>query len=329
MMIDVDVKALIVFKSVYETGCCSETSRLYDISNSKVSRYLASLRDYYKDSLFIRKKEGFIPTARSRAIYPKICEITELLTQISFNENSITAKKECVIAVPPTLSVGLPEFVDTELGSCSHNISIHIKHVRPQTCEDMLQGGMCLAVVQDNDPRIQEFLRRHKSALMSTPIGLGQFVYVVAREDHPVWCSALTLADISNYPFMVTAIEGFNDLLDPFEVYCEQHKLPLGTIHKTHSLAGLITKLRSSDAISFLGTRCAADFVGIVHGLKAVKMCSQQYEQLHSILPKPSYSLLSRRDHSCDCPKGFVMAIEEFILNQISHQDTIDTLSHP
>lgn len=318
MMIDVDVKALAVFKSVYETGCCGETSRLFQISNSKVTRYLSSLREYYQDSLFIRKKEGFIPTARAKAIYPKVCEITDLLAKISIDESCSKPKKECTIAVPPTFSVGLPEFIDSELESCILSTSTHIKHMRPQTCEDMLQGGMCLAVIQDDDARIQESLTRHKSTLMATPIGTGQFVYIVASEEHPIWFSGLTLADIAAYPFIVTAIEGFNDVQDPFEVYCEQHGLPLSSVYKTHSLAGLITRLRSSDAISFLGTRCAAEFIDMVHGLKAVKMESQQYELLHSVLRKPSYSLLSRRDHACNCPAGFVEGIKSFIYEQIS-----------
>lgn len=319
-MIDVDVKALVIFRSVYETGCCGETSRLYRISNSKVTRYLSSLRNYYQDSLFIRKKEGFIPTARAKAIYPKVCEITNLLHQISVNEACVKPKKECTIAVPPTLSVGLPEFMDTELESCSLSTSTHVKHVRPQTCEDMLQGGMCLAVIQDDDTRIQESLQRNKSTLMASPIGTGEFVYIVARDEHPVWFSGLTLADIANYPFVVTAIEGFNDIQDPFEVYCEQNQLPLSSIYKTHSLAGLITRLRSSDAISFLGTHCAADFVGMVHGLKAVKMSAEQYELLHSVLSKPRYSLLSRSDHACNCPEGFVNGIKSFIAAQIAEQ---------
>ena len=319
-MIDVDVKALVIFRSVYETGCCGETSRLYRISNSKVTRYLSSLRNYYQDSLFIRKKEGFIPTARAKAIYPKVCEITNLLHQISVNEACVKPKKECTIAVPPTLSVGLPEFMDTELESCSLSTSTHVKHVRPQTCEDMLQGGMCLAVIQDDDTQIQESLQRNKSTLMASPIGTGEFVYIVASEEHPVWFSGLTLADIANYPFVVTAIEGFNDIQDPFEVYCEQNQLPLSSIYKTHSLAGLITRLRSSDAISFLGTHCAADFVGMVHGLKAVKMSAEQYELLHSVLSKPRYSLLSRSDHACNCPEGFVNGIKSFIAAQIAEQ---------
>ena len=320
-MIDVDVKALVIFKSVYETGCCGETSRLYEISNSKVTRYLASLREYYQDSLFIRKKEGFIPTARAKAIYPKICQISELLLQISVSDICLTPKKECTIAVPPTLSVGLPEFIDTDLESCVLSTSTHIKHVRPQTCEEMLQGNMCLAVIQDDDEQIQALLSKHKSVLMATPIGVGQFVYIVASEEHPIWFSGLTLADIAEYPFIVTAIEGFNDVQDPFEVYCEQNGLPLSSVYKTHSLAGLITRLRSSDAISFLGTHCAADFVGMVHGLKAVKMCAQQYELLHSVLKRPSYSLLSRCDHACNCPEGFVDGIRSFIYQQIERQD--------
>ncbi|WP_299802797.1 LysR family transcriptional regulator [uncultured Shewanella sp.] len=317
-MIDVDVKALVIFKSVYETGCCGETSRQFRISNSKVTRYLSSLREYYQDSLFIRKKEGFIPTARAKAIYPKICEISELLSDISVTEICLTPKKECTIAVPPTLSVGLPEFIDCELESCSLSASTHIKHVRPQTCEEMLQGGMCLAVIQDDDHGTQEALKRYKSTLMATPIGTGQFVYIVAREEHPVWFSGLSLVDIAHYPFVVTAIEGFNDIRDPLEAYCEQNQLALGSVYKTHSLAGLITKLRSSDAISFLGTHCAADFVGVIHGLKAVRMCAEQYELLHSVIGKPSYSLLSRCDHACNCPEGFVGGIKAYILEQIT-----------
>lgn len=317
-MLDVSFKALLVFKSIYETGCCSYVSKRYSISSSKVSRYLSVMRLHYKDSLFIRKKSGFIPTEKSKLIYPKICEIIDLYYDIDISEPSSHSECEYIIAVPPTLSVGLPEYIDDELTLISKQATVNIKPLRDGVCDDIIQGSVSLAIIQDESKEVRECLNKHKDVLISKPVGVGQFVYLVAGDKHPIWHSEINLENIATYPFVVTAISGFNDKVDPFSVYCCEHGLDLRVVHKTHSLAGLINKLKLSDSISFIGTQCAVDFISMIRGIKVLKLPHTEYIRLHSMANRPSYSLVYHQALEHDFPVGFMTSLSHFILGQIS-----------
>ena len=317
-MLDANFKTLLVFKSIFETGCCSDVSKLYGISNSKVSRYLSVMRLYYNDSLFIRKKSGFIPTEKAKLIYPKICEIINLYHGICITDASLNLTYEYNIAVPLSLSVGLPEYIDDELSHVSNLVTVNVKPLRDGVCDDILQGSISLAVIQDEGKEVRDFLHKHKDALVSTKIGVGQFVYVVACESHPIWNEDITIEDIAAYPFIVTAIPGFNDGLGPFGVYCHEHGLELRIVHKTHSLAGLINKLKLSDSISLVGTQCAVDFISMMSGLKVLKMKHSEYVRLHLTVNMPSYYLVYRQNQAHTFPMGFMDSLSDYILGQIS-----------
>ena len=317
-MLDVSYKVLLVFKSIYETRSCSDVSKKHNISSSKVSRYLSILRLHYKDSLFIRKKSGFIPTEKSKLIYPKVCEIIDLYYDIGIQETSLNSNCEYVIAVPPTLSVGLPEYIDNELMLFSKQTIVNVKPLRDGVCDDIIQGSVSLAIIQDESKGIMVYLNKHKDVLVSKQIGVGQFVYLVAGDGHPIWHSEINLENIANYPFVVTEIPGFNDKVDPFSVYCCEHGLDLRVVHKTHSLAGLINKLKSSDSISFIGTQCAIDFISMMRGIKVLKLPDTEYIRLHSMASRPSYSLIYHQALDHDFPTGFMTSLSHFILGQIS-----------
>ncbi|WP_394202542.1 LysR substrate-binding domain-containing protein [Shewanella waksmanii] len=316
-MLNVDLETLLIFKTVYETGCCGSASKKYQVSNSKVTRCLTVMRDYYRDSLFIRKKDGFLPTKKSVEIYPYICEIVETYRKISLLDDVDNIKNECVIAVPSTLSVGLPEYIDLEFPEIETDTTVTIKPLRNIACEDLLQGNISLAIIQQENVSIRAGLQKHSSEINCKPIGQGESVYIVAQENHPLWQTDIMLTNIAEYPFIITAVAGFNDKLDPFEAYCEAQNIPLRTVHKTHSLAGLIGKLRQSLCVSFIGTQCAAEFVGLMQGLRVQKMDDEQYQLLHSIVNKPSYSMVYRCKDEAYFPEAFTDKLAGFIGAQI------------
>lgn len=317
-MLNVDLETLLVFKTVYETGSCTVASKQHNISNSKVTRCLSTMRDYYRDALFIRKKDGFVPTAKSNEIYFDICEIITLFQKVSLSENQMDIIEECVIAVPPTLSVGLPEYIDLAFPAIAAGTTVNIKPLRNVSCDDLVQGEISLAVIQGENRSIKACLQKHGDEIVTQPIGIGECVYVVAKDTHPIWQQQVNLAEIARFPFVITAIAGFNDRLDPFEALCKDSGMPLQSIHKTHSLAGLIGKLRTSNSISFLGTRCAAEFASSMTDMRVQKMDNEDYQQLHSIVNKPNYSLVYKAERARSFPDGFCQMLAHFISQQIA-----------
>ncbi|WP_394130849.1 LysR family transcriptional regulator [Shewanella maritima] len=317
-MINVDRETLMVFKTVYEQRCCNSAAKAFNISNSKVTRLLASLREYYQDSLFIRKRDGFIPTAKAKSLYPKVCAMVTLYEELLQKSTEDEEQNEYHVAIPTTFSVGLPEYINQQCQKTRSPALVTVFGIDNKVCEDILHGKITLAVVPDQCPKIQKELKKHQLHLTTLHIGTGEFVYIAANKNHDAFASQMTLEELSQSPFAVTAITGFNDQVDPLEAFCTEWQLPLAINYKTYSLAGLATHLQNTDAFSFVGTHCAADFINMMSGIETQLLSHEQYQRLHSITPKPSYSLVMLKSKDQSIPTTLIRSLTRFIQTQIS-----------
>lgn len=319
-MLDQEVRSLFIFKSIYETGSARLVAEMYGISQSKVSRYLAGLRDLYADTLFIRKKSGFVPTVRAHQLYPMINQIAQLTEElISMNDRNLDVK-ECVIAVPPTFSVGLPEFLEKTLKLVHPGLSFAVKATRRGVCEDVVKGNVCIAITHRECTRTTECSKQGVSMISMDTITKGELVYLVASQEHPVWQSDLSLGNIAKYPYVVTQVPGFNDDVDPLEVYCREHSIPLKVAQRTTSLATLLESLLDSDGVSFLGAGCAAEFMSRFPGIKAERLSQHEFELLHEKAPTPKYAFICRHDRREKIPPLLISAIKNYIIEQVTNK---------
>ena len=111
-MVDVNIhslKALVVFKTLFETGTASQAARTLDITQSGVSRSLAQLERNLGIRLFLREKNRLIATPEAKELYD---EILRLMGNIEELRHSVLALKEfgasrLRIAGIPGLSFGL------------------------------------------------------------------------------------------------------------------------------------------------------------------------------------------------------------------------------
>lgn len=122
-MADVDIhslKALIVFKTLFETGTASQAARSLGITQSGVSRSLAQFERSLGIRLFLREKNRLIATPEARELYD---EILRLMGNIEELRHSVLALKEfgtsrLRIAAIPGLSFGLvPQLIGKLLES--------------------------------------------------------------------------------------------------------------------------------------------------------------------------------------------------------------------
>lgn len=111
-MTDVDIhslKALLVFKTLFETGTASQAARTLEITQSGVSRSLAQLERNLGIQLFLREKNRLIATPEARELYD---EILNLMGNLEELRHSVQALKEFgtsrlrIVAIPG-LSFGL------------------------------------------------------------------------------------------------------------------------------------------------------------------------------------------------------------------------------
>ncbi|MGI2258442.1 LysR family transcriptional regulator [Shewanella sp. GXUN23E] len=318
-MLDQEIRAFFVFKSIYETGSARLVAEMYDISQSKVSRYLSGLRDLYADTLFIRKKTGFVPTARAHQLYPVVSQVVSLTEDLIQQNSRDVEVKECVIAVPPTFSVGLPDYLEKTLKLIYPGLSFAVKPTRRGICEDVVKGNVCIAVTHRECTRTADCSKQGVSMITAEPVCDGGVIYAVAAEDHPLWAEEqLVLEQIAQYPFVVTQMPGFNDEVDPFEVFCAKQEMTLNVTQRTASLATLLESLMQSNAVSFLGTACAAEFMTRFPGMKAVALSEAEFARLHDRVAPPKYGFICRLDRREKIPPLLISAIKSYIMEQVN-----------
>lgn len=111
-MTDVNIhslKALAVFKTVFETGTASQAARTLNLTQSGVSRSLAQLESNLGIELFLREKNRLLATPEAQELYE---EILRLMGNIEELRHSVLALKEFgasrlrLVAIPG-LSFGL------------------------------------------------------------------------------------------------------------------------------------------------------------------------------------------------------------------------------
>lgn len=65
---------LVFFKTMMETGSLTKTAKELHLSQATSSRNLARLRLLFDDPLFVRTRQGMMPTARADEIFPQLVE---------------------------------------------------------------------------------------------------------------------------------------------------------------------------------------------------------------------------------------------------------------
>lgn len=71
-----------IFLAVFKLRNASQAATELGISNSAISRALASLREMYDDPLFVRTQSGFCPTQKAVEISQTMVEIVQLFRKM-------------------------------------------------------------------------------------------------------------------------------------------------------------------------------------------------------------------------------------------------------
>lgn len=103
---------LLVFRELLRRGRATEAAEALGLSPSAVSHALARLRDLFADPLFVRRPHGLEPTARARALGPRIEALIELAETTLKREGAFDPK-----ASTRRFNIVAPDFVIALIGA--------------------------------------------------------------------------------------------------------------------------------------------------------------------------------------------------------------------
>ena len=150
---NIDTNDLLLFRTLYETQSLTIAAERLNLSLSKASRMLASLRKELEDDLFNRYDHQMYPTPRAKDLYPKVLSLLQgfssLTKQQSFSERTLEQ----------TFSIGgIDNALVTYIGPClselslrAPNIKINFHHMSRDPYSDLQQGIIDIAIYATNE----------------------------------------------------------------------------------------------------------------------------------------------------------------------------------
>jgi DNA-binding transcriptional LysR family regulator len=148
-MVDIDLKVLNVFAETYRTSSVSQAAENLGLSQPTISFNLSKLRDYYKDTLFVRTSRGMEPTPLAVDLYEKVVDLLasfKLIARVkSAFEPSETERIFRIAMTDISQIVLLPSLLN-RLRLLAPRAQLRISHITADTPRLLESGEVELAV---------------------------------------------------------------------------------------------------------------------------------------------------------------------------------------
>lgn len=249
----VDLNLLTLFDALLEEQQLSRAATKLGMSQSAASNALARLRITFKDDLFIRTREGMIPTPNAHALAIHVREgLESIRTALSegseFNPENSTRVFRLLLNdfIEPVLLPKLLTIIQTEgnqlgLESFSHQRAEYIDQVKKAQIDLYFDQRVEL------DPQL-ECKKVYEETLS-----------VIARHDHPRVRSSMNIDDYTNEKHIIfTHHDGKKTSLDfALEPHHPLHRKVLVQASHLSLVPNLVTQ---SDALATMPTQVAKRF---------------------------------------------------------------------
>ncbi|ACJ27702.1 Regulatory protein, LysR [Shewanella piezotolerans WP3] len=285
---ELDIFCLIVFKTLYENGHANTTASELQVSAPKVSRCLTQLRITFNDELFYRRLQGLKPTPLAEALYEPICgfyRVVNYIEQVAFDEDKITQIPSLNIAVTQSimssLAVAISEYAEQE---AMGKVRLHCWD--SHTAERIHNGELDFGIGFDTSMT---------SELECELLGSVDNVHIAARVQHPIWqyMPNITLEQIAQQPFLYLESKGFNDKVDPLEMYCRNARVELKSVDKVASREAWFCHLMTMGSIAFLPA-VEAGVCNSIPSLRTESLPKEQVSLLHGDMLSPQYFIVEQ-----------------------------------
>ncbi len=195
---NIDLNLLRVFDALFEERSVTRAGSRLHVTQSAVSHALARLRDILGDELFIKSPDGMTPTAKARAVGPRLraglLQLQAALTTDAFDP--ATAEYHYTVAADAYACAVLLPGVVGRIRALAPGIEVRVTPGVADIAEALDTGRVDVAV--SSYGRVPE--RLGLRALLR-----DRLVWVL-RADHPLAQEPLTLERLASLPHLVRAL---------------------------------------------------------------------------------------------------------------------------
>ena len=195
---NMDLNLLRVFDALFEERSVTRAGSRLHVTQSAVSHALARLRDMLGDELFIKGPDGMTPTAKARAVGPRLraglLQLQAALTVDAFNP--ATAEYHYTVAADAYACAVLLPSVLGRIRADAPGVDVRITPGIADIAEALDTGRVDLAI---------SAYRRVPERLGLCELLRDRLVWVL-RADHPLAQEPLTLERLASLPHLVRAV---------------------------------------------------------------------------------------------------------------------------
>lgn len=195
---NLDLNLLRVFDALFEERSVTRAGSRLHVTQSAVSHALARLRDILGDELFIKGPDGMTPTAKARAVGPRLrAGLLQLQAALSVDAfDPATAEHHYAIAADAYATAVLLPSVIGRIRADAPGVGVRITPCVGDIGEALDTGRVDLAISAYG--RVPERLGLH--------VLLRDRLVWVLRADHPLAREPLTLERLASLPHLVRAV---------------------------------------------------------------------------------------------------------------------------
>ncbi len=242
-LIKKDLNLLLLLVVLYKERNTEKTAERLFVTQSTISKGLKRLREQLNDPLFVRNRNGFVPTVFCSEIVAEIEPLLLSLEQV-YNRSSPSSGKEysgeLSIAVSTAFGYGFSERLYNCLRDDFPKATLNISTWSESTERNLLDGRVQLGI-NYSPVRISRDLKSKKIRPVS-------FRFLV-RKDHPLCNKSVSIEDMIQYPFVAPIVPNYTSKISKFERVCAKLKLSVNVILRSDKEILCLACIKCSDAI--------------------------------------------------------------------------------
>jgi len=243
LLITKDLNLLLILVVLYKERNTARVAERLFVTQSAISKGLKRLREQLGDPLFVRNKNGFVPTKLCENIASKVEPLLFSLEQIYSCSGPLEPsnyKGELKVAVSAAFGHALAEDIYSALTEDFPQATLSLTTWSDSTEHDLLNGTIHIG--------INYYPINISSDLVPKVIKPMNFMFLT-RLGHPLANRLVSLKDISKYPIVMPIIPNYTHKVSKLEHVFKNLGLTANIVLRSDNENLCMTCIRTSDAI--------------------------------------------------------------------------------
>ncbi|EGQ8102973.1 LysR family transcriptional regulator [Vibrio parahaemolyticus] len=243
LLISKDLNLLLLLVTLHEEQSTTRAAERLFVTQSAVSKGLKRLREQFDESLFVRTRQGFIPTEKCDEIVSRITPLLmdiECIYRDSHRVKTQHYSGEISVAISSPIYFALANDVYFQLNQDFPNATIRLVNWSESTEKQLLNTKIQVGINYLPIDISKDLI--HQSTL---PVDF----HLLARKNHPLRGKIATLEEIAQFPLVVSTIPNFTNQKSKIEHTLSKFKLGSTIILRSDDANICLTTLKQTDAL--------------------------------------------------------------------------------